>query len=40
MTTYERLKKTISSAKHPVFYLEIPPSLFAPVIEHLGQGRT
>jgi glucose-6-phosphate 1-dehydrogenase len=36
--TYERLKKAISSAKHPVFYLEIPPSLFAPVIEHLGSA--
>jgi glucose-6-phosphate 1-dehydrogenase len=36
--TYDRLKKAISSAKHPVFYLEIPPSLFAPVIEHLGSA--
>ena len=26
---YERLKKKLGSAKHPVFYLEIPPSLFA-----------
>jgi glucose-6-phosphate 1-dehydrogenase len=34
--TYQRVKKAISSAKHPVFYLEIPPSLFAPVIQHLG----
>jgi glucose-6-phosphate 1-dehydrogenase len=36
--TYERLKKKLSSAKHPVFYLEIPPSLFAPVIEQLGSA--
>jgi glucose-6-phosphate 1-dehydrogenase len=36
--TYQRLKKAISFAKHPVFYLEIPPSLFAPVIEHLGDA--
>ena len=28
--TYERIKKALASAKHPVFYLEIPPSLFAP----------
>ena len=36
--TYERLKKKLSPAKHPVFYLEIPPALFAPVIEHLGSA--
>jgi glucose-6-phosphate 1-dehydrogenase len=36
--TYERLKKAISFAKHPVFYLEVPPSLFAPVIEQLGEA--
>src|SRR6478609_1780716 len=34
--TYKSLKKAISSAKHPVFYLEIPPSLFADVIDHLA----
>jgi glucose-6-phosphate 1-dehydrogenase len=34
--TYERIKKKLGSAKHPVFYLEIPPSLFAPVIDQLG----
>ena len=32
------MKEKLSSAKHPVFYLEIPPSLFATVIEHLGNG--
>jgi glucose-6-phosphate 1-dehydrogenase len=36
--TYERLKEKLSSAKHPVFYLEIPPSLFATVIEYLGKA--
>jgi glucose-6-phosphate 1-dehydrogenase len=36
--TYERLKKELSFAKHPTFYLEIPPSLFASVIEHLGSA--
>src|SRR3954447_21096931 len=36
--TYRRGKKAISSAKHPVFYLEIPPSLFAGVIQRLGSA--
>ena len=36
--SYDRLKKAISFSRHPVFYLEIPPSLFAPVIEHLGSA--
>jgi glucose-6-phosphate 1-dehydrogenase len=35
--TYKRLKGELS-CKHPVFYLEIPPSLFATVIEHLGKA--
>jgi glucose-6-phosphate 1-dehydrogenase len=34
--TYERIKKALVSAKHPVFYLEIPPSTFAAVIDRLG----
>ena len=36
--TYKRVKQKLSCAKHPVFYLEIPPSLFATVIEYLGKG--
>ena len=36
--TYKRLKEKLSSVKHPVFYLEIPPSLFATVVEHLGKA--
>jgi glucose-6-phosphate 1-dehydrogenase len=36
--TYRRLKQALSFAKHPVFYLEIPPSLFAGVIERLGSA--
>jgi glucose-6-phosphate 1-dehydrogenase len=35
--TYKRLKGELS-CRHPVFYLEIPPSLFAAVIEHLGKA--
>jgi glucose-6-phosphate 1-dehydrogenase len=36
--TYKSLKEKLGSAKHPVFYLEIPPSLFATVIECLGRA--
>jgi glucose-6-phosphate 1-dehydrogenase len=36
--TYGRIKEKLSSAKHPVFYLEIPPSLFATVVEYLGKA--
>jgi glucose-6-phosphate 1-dehydrogenase len=36
--TYKRLAEKLSSSKHPVFYLEIPPSLFATVIEYLGKA--
>jgi glucose-6-phosphate 1-dehydrogenase len=39
--TYDRIKQKLGGAKHPVFYLEIPPSLFAPVIDQLGsEGLT
>ena len=34
--TYERLAGEIAGAEHPVFYLEIPPSLFGMVIAHLA----
>jgi glucose-6-phosphate 1-dehydrogenase len=36
--TYARVRKALASASHPVFYLEIPPSLFAVVIEQLGNA--
>jgi glucose-6-phosphate 1-dehydrogenase len=36
--TYKRVKEKLSGAKHPVFYLEIPPSLFATVVECLGKA--
>jgi len=36
--TYRRLKQALSFARHPVFYLEIPPSLFAGVIQRLGSA--
>lgn len=36
--TFEQLGKTIAAAKRPVFYLEIPPALFATVVEGLGKA--
>jgi glucose-6-phosphate 1-dehydrogenase len=33
--TYQRLAQALAGAAHPLFYLEIPPSLFAGVIESL-----
>jgi glucose-6-phosphate 1-dehydrogenase len=36
--TYRRVKDKLSDAKHPVFYLEIPPSLFATVVQYLGSA--
>jgi glucose-6-phosphate 1-dehydrogenase len=34
--TFERLAQKIGSARTPVFYLEIPPALFAPVVAGLA----
>ncbi len=36
--TFERLTKAIEGAERPVFYLEIPPVLFATVVEGLGMA--
>ena len=36
--TFERLAKEISGARSPVFYLEIPPSLFGMVIKGLADA--
>ncbi len=36
--TFERLGKAIDGVKRPVFYLEIPPALFATVVEGLGKA--
>lgn len=39
--TYERLAAALGDAEHPVFYLEIPPALFARVVGGLaGAGLT
>jgi glucose-6-phosphate 1-dehydrogenase len=34
--TFERVRDAIGEAKRPVFYLEVPPSLFATVVDGLG----
>src|SRR5690349_9380343 len=36
--TYAKLKKAMGDAKSPLFYLEIPPSLFSPVVHKLGEA--
>jgi glucose-6-phosphate 1-dehydrogenase len=36
--TFKRVGKAIADAKRPVFYLEVPPSLFATVVHGLGDA--
>ncbi len=36
--TFVRVGKAIGKAKRPVFYLEVPPSLFATVVHGLGEA--
>ncbi|HTU28371.1 MAG TPA: glucose-6-phosphate dehydrogenase [Solirubrobacteraceae bacterium] len=36
--TYERVTAALGKAKNPVFYLEIPPSLFSMVVGHLAEA--
>jgi glucose-6-phosphate 1-dehydrogenase len=36
--TFERVGEKIGEAKRPVFYLEIPPALFATVVQGLGKA--
>src|SRR6266487_4960070 len=35
---YTQLRQALGSAQHPLHYLAIPPSLFGPVVEGLGQS--
>jgi len=37
-STFERVAAAIGDAQRPVFYLEIPPSLFATVVNGLGEA--
>ena len=36
---YKALKKQIGAKHHCLFYLEMPPSLFAPIVEHLADAE-
>src|SRR5262245_28183577 len=36
--TYAKVASTIKATSTPVFYLEIPPFLFGPVVQHLSQA--
>jgi glucose-6-phosphate 1-dehydrogenase len=36
--TFKRVKEAVGEAKRPVFYLEIPPSLFATAVKGLGEA--
>ncbi|HEV7958847.1 MAG TPA: glucose-6-phosphate dehydrogenase, partial [Acidimicrobiales bacterium] len=38
-STYAALAKALSAAQHPLYYLEIPPFLFAPVVAALGSAN-
>lgn len=36
---YRRLVTRIGRAKRPLYYLEVPPALFGPIVEHPGAAR-
>jgi glucose-6-phosphate 1-dehydrogenase len=36
--TYPKLRQALGDAQHPLHYLAIPPSMFGPVVEGLGQA--
>src|SRR5207342_1432168 len=38
VTTYTKLRNALDGAKHPLYYLAIPPSMFGPVVEGLGKS--
>jgi glucose-6-phosphate 1-dehydrogenase len=37
-TTYTKLRTALGEARRPIYYLAIPPSMFAPVVEGLGKS--
>jgi glucose-6-phosphate 1-dehydrogenase len=37
-STFDKLKETLGSARHPLYYLAIPPSMFEPVVQGLEQS--
>lgn len=38
-STYEALAKELAGCQHPLYYLEIPPSLFAQVVDQLAKAN-
>jgi glucose-6-phosphate 1-dehydrogenase len=36
---YRRLAAEVGSSRRPLFYLAVPPSLFGPIVEHLGSAK-
>ena len=36
--TFDKLKEAIGSARHPLYYLAVPPSMFEPVVQGLEQS--
>ncbi len=36
---YHRLSDKVDSYQQPLYYLEMPPSLFGPIVEHLGEAK-
>jgi glucose-6-phosphate 1-dehydrogenase len=36
--TFKRVGEALGDAKHPLFYLEVPPALFSTVVEGLGKA--
>ena len=36
--TYERIKKSLEGCGLPVFYLEVPPFLFSPIVHQIGKS--
>ncbi|HVB72282.1 MAG TPA: glucose-6-phosphate dehydrogenase [Ktedonobacteraceae bacterium] len=36
--TYVKLRQALGNAQHPLYYLAIPPTLFGPVVQELGQS--
>ncbi|HTO56948.1 MAG TPA: glucose-6-phosphate dehydrogenase, partial [Pseudomonadales bacterium] len=38
LTTFTALRRALDGARHPLFYLSIPPSMFPTVLHGLGQS--
>jgi glucose-6-phosphate 1-dehydrogenase len=37
-STFDKLKEELGSARHPLYYLAVPPSMFEPVVQGLEQS--